>query len=55
MNPWDKEKIRDFLAAVVCPLPCVGYVNETGWHNLCIQRATRAMVVLGLEAPVVGE
>jgi len=40
--------LRDVLIAVTCPIPCVGYVNETGWHKGCEARADAALATLGL-------
>ena len=49
----DTQKLMEFLAELVCPPPCVGFVNETGWHQLCEQKAHDAILALGLTPPAV--
>ncbi len=41
-----REALREVLIAAQCPLPCVGYVNDTGWHTECEAAADRAMAAL---------
>lgn len=47
----DVPKLFEFLAKLVCPPVCVGYVNRTGWHQLCEEKARRAIQALGFTAP----
>lgn len=37
------DYLLEVLTNLFCPPPCVGYVNEAGWHNLCIAKATAAL------------
>lgn len=39
---YDPKKVYEALVRITCPTPCVGYVNETGWHKLCVARADKA-------------
>lgn len=41
----DSELLR-VLTEATCPIVCVGYVNETGWHTECERRAVEAFRVL---------
>jgi hypothetical protein len=45
---FDRDDIRELLVRLHCPPVCVGYINETGWHKLCEQRADTALAVLGV-------
>lgn len=45
------DEEREALARLMCPLPCVGFVNSEGWHQLCEQKAQDAIRALGLPAP----
>lgn len=47
----DINKLFDFLQKLVCPPPCVGYVNSTGWHQLCQRKAADAIAALGFTPP----
>lgn len=47
----DVQRTFDVLAKLACPVPCVGYVNETGWHRECERKAQEAMRALGLHPP----
>jgi hypothetical protein len=42
----DRVALREVLIGVVCPIPCVGEVNDEGWHKLCEAKADAAMVAL---------
>lgn len=42
------DALRQLLIALVCPAPCVGYVNDTGWHLGCEKRADAALEALHL-------
>lgn len=42
------DAIRQMLVALVCPAPCVGFVNAEGWHKLCEAKADAAMTALSL-------
>lgn len=42
----NKEEVLETLIELTCPLPCVGYINETGWHQGCIDRANKALEII---------
>lgn len=42
----DPDALRELLIALTCPLPCVGEVNDTGWHLQCEARADTALAAL---------
>ncbi|AYD86902.1 hypothetical protein I5H63_gp077 [Mycobacterium phage MilleniumForce] len=48
---YDPITVYAVLSKLACPLPCVGYVNDTGWHLDCQRRAREAMVLLGFSLP----
>lgn len=50
-QPLDPDKLWSFMQRITCPVPCIGYVNRTGWHQECQKRAQKAMTALGFDAP----
>lgn len=48
--PWqiDPEMLFKFLVRAACPIVCHGFVVEPErWHDLCIEKAHKAMEALG--------
>jgi hypothetical protein len=43
-----REALRELLIALHCPAPCVGYVNDEGWHKTCEAAADTAIEALGM-------
>lgn len=43
---YDPEKVYELLVRITCPPPCVGFVNDTGWHKLCLDNADKAFEAL---------
>lgn len=43
---YTEEEQLEILAKLTCVVPCVGYVNDTGWHQLCIDRAKKALEII---------
>lgn len=48
---WDTDRVFAVLQKIACPIVCVGYVNEAGWHVNCQRKAQEAMRALGLTPP----
>lgn len=42
----DNEEVFEQLVKITCPPVCVGMINETGWHRICIDKAAQAMRIL---------
>jgi hypothetical protein len=46
MFPFDPDKLYKLLVMACCPIVCVGYVNEVGWHTRCEAKAKAALDIL---------
>lgn len=42
----DEEAALAVLTKMACPAPCIGYVNDTGWHLECERKARVALAAL---------
>lgn len=47
----DEDAALALLAMMGCPAPCVGVVNETGWHLECEAKARAALALLRRVGP----
>lgn len=45
------KDLRELLLGLACPLPCIGVVNDTGWHLDCEARVDAAMTALAGNLP----